>query len=133
MKRILMTVIMMTSLMIAVNATVLFPHFVDIAPDYEEGSTPELTASGIDCAIYHSTKPGFMASNFTEVETFFKDTLPSDVERMESKSGDNILVTYTYVSKKKEAVDTGCLKSTIYVLKRPDNSFVAAYCEKRIE
>lgn len=76
--------ILMTSIFsLCANATVLFPHFVDIAPNYEKGNAKELADLGVDCGMYHSTTPGFMTSTFTEVESFFKDTLLSDVKREE--------------------------------------------------
>lgn len=133
MKRFIISAVSVLILAFASEATVLFPHFVDIAPNYEEGNTPELTAAGVDCAMYHSTKPGFMASDFTEVEAFFKDTLPGDVSRSETKVGDCVLVTYSSAHDKNDAMETGTIMYTIYVLRRPDNSFVAAYCEKKVK
>lgn len=132
MKRFLYVTLFLAMTALCMNATVLFPHFVDIAPNYEEGLTEELQKAGVTCGMYHSTKPGFMASNFTELESFFADTLPSDVVREERKAGDSLLVIYTSVNAKSEdAIKTNPLKSTIYVLRRPDNSFVAAYCEEK--
>lgn len=134
MKRFLYAMLFMAVSAIGMNATVLFPHFVDIAPNYEDGLTEELRKAGVTCGMYHSIKPGFMASSFTEVESFFADTLPSDVTREEKKIGDSLLVIYTSVNTKSDdTIETTPLKSTIYVLHRPDNSFVAAYCEEKME
>lgn len=133
MKRPLNTLLLLIGFTMSANATVLFPHFVDIAPNYEEGLTEELQAAGVPCGMYHSTKPGFLTSNFTEVEDLFKDSLPDDVERTEQKTGDCLLVIYTSLNKKDDTIKTKVLKSTIYILKRPDNSFVAAYCEQEKE
>lgn len=132
MKRLIIIAMLLVACVTGASATVLFPHFVDIAPDYEEGSTAELEAAGVECVMYHSLKPGFMASNFTEVESFYKDTLPSDVERTERVVGDNTLVIYSSVNKPADTIDTGEFKSVIYVLKRPDNSFVAGYWEQKL-
>lgn len=133
MKRLLSAILLLIGVTVSANATVLFPHFVDIAPNYEDGLTEELKAAGVPCGMYHSTKPGFLASNFTEVENLFKDSLPDDVERTEQKIGDCLLVIYTSLNKKDDTIKSKTLKCTIYILKRADNSFVAAYCEQEEE
>ena len=132
MKRLLSVLVLIIGLAFGAKATVLFPHFVDIAPNYEDGNTRELMAAGVDCTMYHSTTPGFMASNFDEAEAFFKDTLPSDVTRTERKIGDAVLVIYTSTNTPDDNIDNDDLISTIYILKRADNSFAAAYCEQRV-
>lgn len=133
MRNIFITAIVSILFTIGANGTVLFPHFVDIAPNYERGVTEELEEAGVKSALYHSTAPGFMTSNYTEVESFFKDTLPNDVVRTETEVGDRLLVTYTSINKKDDTIKTGDLKCTIYVLRRPDDSFVAGYSEVEIE
>lgn len=133
MKRLLNAILLLIGITVSANATVLFPHFVDIAPNYEDGLTEELQAAGVPCGMYHSTKPGFLTSNFTEVENLFKDSLPDDVERTEQKIGDCLLVVYTSLNKKDDTIKPKNLKCTIYILKRADNSFVAAYCEQEEE
>lgn len=130
MKRLINAILLLIGITVSANATVLFPHFVDIAPNYEDGLTEELQAAGVPCGMYHSTKPGFLTSNFTEVENLFKDSLPDDVERTEQKIGDCLLVVYTSLNKKDDTIKSKNLKCTIYILKRADNSFVAAYCEQ---
>lgn len=134
MKKILIATVIIMTCVFGANATVLFPHFVDIAPDYKEGNSTELAEAGVDCAMYHSVKPGYWPSNFNDLESFFKDTLPSDVSREEHAVGDKLLVIYTSLDKKEaDTISTKPLKSTIYVLKRPDGSFAAAYCEHVVE
>lgn len=133
MRRLIYTILLLLGSAVSANATVLFPYFVDIAPNYEDGLTEELKAAGVPCGLYHSTKPGFLNSNFTEVEDLFKETLPSDVERVEQKRGNSMLVVYTSANKKDDAPNTKAKKSSIYILRRADNSFVAAYCEQEEE
>lgn len=133
MRRLIYAILLLLGSAVSANATVLFPYFVDIAPNYEDGLTEELKAAGVPCGLYHSTKPGFLNSNFTEVEDLFKETLPSDVERFEQKRGNSMLVVYTSVNKKDDALNTKTIKSYIYILRRADNSFVAAYCEQEEE
>lgn len=128
-KSVILSIALFVSGIFGAKATILFPHFVDIAPNYDEGNCPELMEAGVDCAIYYSTKPGFMTSTFTEVESFFKDTLPSDVLRTEQKVGDFLLVTYS--SENKNEVTT--YHTAIYVLQQPDNKFKAVYCEYEVD
>ncbi len=133
MKRFLYAILLMIGSAISADATVLFPFFVDIAPTYEEGITEELRAAGVPDGLYYSTKQDFLLPNFAAVESFFKDTLPSDVIRSEKKIGDSILVTYTSINRKADTMETKPLKSTIYVLGRPDKSYVAAYAEEEVD
>lgn len=118
---------------IASNATVLFPHFVDIAPNYEKGDTEKLMANGINNLMYHSTTPGFLTSKFSEVESFFKDTLPSDVTREEKNTSMGKLVIYSSLHKKDDTIKTSDIRYTIYVLQLPGDSFVAGYAEEELK
>lgn len=133
MKRFIYALLMIVISAVSGNATVLFPHFVDIAPSYEDGLTEELQAAGVPCGMYHSTKPDFLLKTFTSAEKFLKDTLPSDVTRTEKQVGDQILVIYTSINRPADTIATNPLQTTIYLLSRPDNSYVAAYCEQEIE
>ncbi len=133
MKRFLYSVFIMIGSAVSVNAAVLFPFFVDIAPDYEEGVSEEFQAAGITDAMYHSTRPDFIVSTLSTVQDFLKDTLPSDVIRTEQKIGDRILITYTSINRKNDTIETNPLMSIIYVLSRPDNSYVAAYDEQEVD
>lgn len=136
MKKRLFVNLLAATFTLCADATVLFPNFVDIAPEYEEGNVKELADLGVDCGMYHSTKPGFMASTFTEVENFFKDTMPSDVNREERivkiDEKEYKLVIYSSLNKPNDTIDTGALLSTIYVLQLPNDSFKAVYCEKKV-
>lgn len=133
MKRFLHAILILIGSVISANATVLFPHFVDIAPVYEDGLSEELQAAGVPCGMYHSTKPDFSVSTVPAVESFLKDTLPSDVTRSEQKVDDCMLIIYTSVNRKDDTIETKPLQSSIYILCRPDNSYVAAYCEQELE
>lgn len=133
MKHILCLVLILIGFDFSANASVLFPHFVDIAPVYEEGLSEELQAAGVECGMYHSTKPDFLVSTISAVDDFLKDTLPSDVTRSEQKVGDCVLIIYTSVNRKNDTIETKTLQSTIYILGRPDKSYVAAYCEQEID
>ncbi|MDE5842670.1 MAG: hypothetical protein K2H35_02905 [Muribaculaceae bacterium] len=133
MKRLINLILFVIIVCFSSNATALFPFFVDIAPNFEDGTTDELEAMGVECAAYHSTRPGILTSTFTQVEEFFKDTLPAEVTRIEKKVGDNLLVAYISEPRKNDTMSTSSYRFTIYVIRHPDDSFVAAYCEEEIE
>lgn len=134
MRRFIYAILILIGSGISADASVLFPHFVDIAPDYKDGLSEELQAAGVPCGMYHSTKPDFLVSTIEKVESFLKDTLPSDVTRSEKKVKDCRLIIYTSINRKEDdTIETPPLQSTIYILGRPDNSYVAAYCEGEVE
>ena len=133
MKRFLHAAFLLIGSVVSTNATVLFPFFVDIAPKYEEGLSEEFQAAGVTSAMYYSTQPDFLVSTFTGIESFLKDTLPSDVTRSEQKIGDCRLVIYTSINKKNDTIKTNPLMTTIYVLERKDKTYVAAYDEQEVD
>lgn len=133
MKRFLYSMLLLTGVTFSAKSAVLFPFFVDIAPDYQEGVSAEFQAAGVECAMYHSTRPDFLVSTLSAVESFLKDTLPADVTRDEQTVGDCLLITYTSVNKKADTIETKSLKSTIRILSRPDKSYVAAYDEQEVD
>ena len=125
MRKLITLIILWVGVAIGANATILFPFFVDIAPDYEYGLTAELQAAGVTSAMYHSTKPGFICSTFREAENFLKDVLPDDVERTVTDKDGISLVVYRSV----QTNEVEKIFSTIYLLPRKDGSFVAAFDE----
>lgn len=133
MKKSVLTLLFITLGFIASNATVLFPHFVDIAPNYEKGDTETLIMNGITNLMYHSTTPGFLTSKFSEVESFFEDTLPSDVTKEEKNTPAGKLLIYYSLHKKDDTIKTPDTRYTIYVLQLPDDAFVAGYAEEEMK
>ncbi len=113
----------------SVQATVLFPFFVDIAPEYEEGLPEVMREAGVDCGLYHGTKPDFLLQTFTGVEGFYKDTLPDDVMREERMVGKYKLVKYYTMTRSNDTIKTDEIRSAIYVLELPDNRYMTVYCE----
>ncbi len=118
---------------ISSNATVLFPNFVDIAPDYSEGNIPSLIDAGITQVSCSSTTPSFYPTTFEQAVSFLKDVLPGDVVCEETKVGDMRLVTYTArQSNSSDTIVTDGLLSIIYLLERPDGTFHSGYYEAPI-
>lgn len=56
------------------NAITLFPHFVDVAGDYETGTTAKFETLGIPTG-YWQVSPVFF-SNIKDADSFLMDTLP---------------------------------------------------------
>lgn len=133
MKKIVSLLIMVVAMATAMNATVLFPMFVDIAPGYGDGVTEEFKAAGVDSAMYHLTSHSFYPKTFTELESYFKDAMPSDVNREERMIGDKRLVIYSSVQRSSDPIPSAPLYTAIYVLEQPDNSFTAVYQEYNLE
>lgn len=132
MKKLITTALITLLAAFGANATVLFPHFVDIAPNYEEGNSEELKGFISDKVLYHSTIPG-LTSKFSDVISFFHDTLPSDVKIEERKIGDKRLLVVSSLHKCNDTIATSHLLCTIYVLELPDDKFCAVYCEREKE
>lgn len=114
------------------NATVLFPFFVDIAPEYKDGNSPQFLEVGVDNVKCFGTKPDFLLKSFSSVEAFYKDVLPGDVIKEESIVKGRKLITYTSINENNDVIKTDALKCTIYVLELPDGKYAAGYSEERI-
>lgn len=118
---------------LASNATVLFPHFVDIAPSYSEGNLPSLLDAGIESVMYSNDKPTYFPATFEEAVSFFKDTLPADVEVEETVLGNLRLITYTSLNDhSSDTIATSGLLSVIYLLEQPDGTFHSGYYEAEV-
>lgn len=117
----------------AVNATVLFPFFVDIAPDYDKGNTATLQQAGVGQVTYSSTTPSFYPKTFSQAVSFFKDTLPSDVGMEETKVDGMTLITYTSITdNNSDTIKTSGYMCKIYLLEQPDGSFHCGYYEAEL-
>lgn len=133
MKKILTLLLVAIASAISSQATVLFPNFVDIAPDYSKGNIPTLADAGITQVSLSSTTTSFYPKTFQQAVSFLKDVLPGDVLCEETKVGDMRLVTYTARhSNSSDTIVTDGLLSIIYLLERPDGSYHSGYYEAPI-
>lgn len=133
MKKILTLLLVAIASAISSHATVLFPNFVDIAPDYSKGNIPTLADAGITQVSLSSTTTSFYPKTFQQAVSFLKDVLPGDVLCEETKVGDMRLVTYTARhSNSSDTIVTDGLLSIIYLLERPDGSYHSGYYEAPI-
>lgn len=129
MKKVLLTALLVVAGALCGNATVLFPFFVDIAPNYEKGNAEEFKDIETEAIMYHSTTPGFWPKTYSQLKDFITDTLPSDATMEERIVGDKKLLVISSVHKKNDTIDTGDTIYTIYVLELPGDSFRAVYSE----
>lgn len=133
MKKIFVLILVAIASAISSSATILFPNFVDIAPDYSEGNIPSLTNAGVTQVLLSSTTPSFYPKTFEQAVSFLKDVLPGDVLCEETKVGDMRLVTYTARhSNNSDTIVTDGLLSIIYLLEQPDGTYHSGYYEAPI-
>lgn len=82
---------------ISANAITLFPHFVDVAGDYEEGTAPKFTQLNIPTGCWRMAPRYY--DTIESAEEFLNDTLPFSnyaIERDAKKLPDGtIIITYT--------------------------------------
>ena len=134
MKRLVISLIVAVSAL-SLKATAMFPFFVDIAPNYREGTTQEFVDLGIDDVSICCDAPGsFYPTTFSQVESFYNDVLPDGVLKEVKTLGDYTLAIYTYVNAHHDAtIVTDAVEFKIYVLGMPDGSFKAGYSENTVE
>lgn len=97
MKKIIMTLIMVMSVSL-MNAITLFPHFVDVAGDFEDGTTDKFVELSIP-TIHWRVSPSFY-NNIKEADDFLMDTLPTSsyVIEKETKTLDDGTEIIIYIS-----------------------------------
>lgn len=104
------------------SAITLFPFFVDVAGDYNDGTPDELANLGITTMHYKS--PSFYSS-LKEADEFLKDVLPFSNEtilRNEETKGKVKIVEYISPMLYEKV-------SHIYLVQFPDKRFLVGYKE----
>ena len=106
------------------QAITLFPFFVDVAGDYQEGAMKEFAEIGAE--MMYSSKPTFYNS-LDEAKSFYKETMPFSTEKiilkdlkLEEGKGS------VYISPMLDGV-----LSIIYLFETPDKVFYIGYDEKK--
>ena len=122
MKKIILT-LAMCLIFVSANALPLFPFFVDVAGNYNDGTPDELQKLNINCKYWQSPK---FYSKITEADDFLNSVMPYseyDIKRNESIiNKDTRLITY------ESTMLNGCI-STIYLVELPDKVFYIGYKE----
>lgn len=122
MKKILFTVLMALSFFVA-DAIPLFPYFVDVAGDYNDGTPIELESIGLPCINYRRT-PSFY-SNIKEADDFLNDVMPvtneNIVRTVSHRDGFNIVTYSSSISDE--------YNSVIYLVETPLKEFIIGYGE----
>lgn len=106
------------------QAITLFPFFVDVAGDYQEGAPKEFAEIGAE--MMYSSKPTLYKS-IDEAKAFYQDTMPFSTEKiiikdLKLEEGKGTV----YISPMLEGV-----LSIIYLFEIPDNGFYIGYDEKK--
>ena len=105
------------------SAITLFPFFVDVAGDYNDGTPEEFSNLGITTMYYKS--PSFYSS-LKEADEFLKEVLPfsnEPISRNEETRDKVKIVEYTSPMLDEKV-------SHIYLVQFPDNKFLVGYKEQ---
>ena len=107
----------------AAHAIPLFPFFVDVAGDYNDGTPSAFEKQGISCMYWKA--PAFY-SNLDEAVMFLEDVLPY--------SSETITRTDREIGKKGKMVIysspmTAGRTSCLYLIQTPEDGFLAGYSE----
>lgn len=133
MKKFIIVLICGIASAVGCNATILFPHFVDIAPAYSQGNIPSLVAAGINEVGLSCETTSYYPKTFEQAVSFFKDTLPGDVQLEEKKVGNQRLFIYTSITKNSsDTIETSGYFCRIYMLEMPDGSYQSGYYETEV-
>lgn len=114
------------------NAITLFPHFVDVAGDYESGTTDKFVELGIP--TIHWKESPFFYSNIKDADAFLMDTLPFSSYTIEKETrtleDGTEIVCYT-----SSLEADGLYKdkwSKLYLVQSPDGPLYVGICEDQL-
>lgn len=121
-------VLLMAAILVSLSsqAITLFPFFVDVAGDYQEGAPAELAEIG--ATMKYSAMPSFYKS-LDEARAFYDDVMPFSTENIIAKEvplPTNEGKAMVYVSPMQDGV-----ASIIYLLETPDKKFYIGYDEQK--
>lgn len=121
----LIILFILTFVTITSHAVTLFPYFVDVAGDYQEGAPAELKDDKME--PMYSAKPKFYKS-IDEVKAFYADVMPFSTETIFVKDlpeKEGMKIT-SYASPMLDDVI-----SAIFLIEMPDKTFYICYDEKK--
>lgn len=108
------------------HAITLFPFFVDVAGDYEDGMMADLkrSFSNPEATAMYSAKPKFYTS-LKEAKAFLQDVLPFSTEKIEVR---DIEIDEGAATVVVSPMENGKM-SIIYLFEVPEKGFYIAYDE----
>lgn len=125
MRKILFILTLILSSM-AVNAIPLFPFFVDVAGDYNDGTPDEFKELFIE-SMYYRHNPGFYKT-IEEADSFLNDVLPySNYTIYRTKTEKNGVKMVVFSSNMEEGA------SFLYLVEIPQKGFFIGYAEPRYD
>lgn len=121
--------LMMASVFSAANAITLFPHFVDVAGDFRDGTTDIFIELNIPTLCWQ-VSPHFF-KNLKDADSFLMDTLPFssyDIKKETDKLEDGTEII-TYISSlEADGINEGKW-SRLYLIQKPDGHFYVGLAE----
>ena len=105
------------------GAVTLFPYFVDVAGNYDDGTMEEMKVIGGECM--YSAHPSFYRS-MDEAIAFYKDVMPFSTEKIMYRPVESDGIKGgVYFSMQENG-----LVSLIYLVEIPEKGFYIGYDEK---
>lgn len=110
-------------LAVSANAISLFPHFTDVAGDYQEGTNPKFTELNIPTTVWRVNP--FFFSEIASADEFLADTLPFSSYHIEkdTKTLPDGTIIITYFAPSSEGVlgtvETSSTGSYLYLVQTP--------------
>lgn len=127
MKKFLLSLVLSISC-ISLQAITLFPHFVDVAGDFSDGTCKKFTDLNISIGCYRES-PSFFR-NIKDADSFLMDTLPMSsypIEKNAETLPDGTQIIIYTSSLEADGLYEGKL-SKLYLIQTPDeNLFVGLY------
>lgn len=131
MKKFILSTLMAASFSLA-NAITLFPHFVDVAGDYEDGTPQELIE--INMPTNHYRISPYFFSNLKSADDFLKDTLPFTnypISKDERKLDDGTEIVIYRSSLEADGINKDKW-SELYLVQLPDGKFIVGIAEDAV-
>ncbi len=131
MKKIFLILLMLLAFTIA-DAITLFPHFVDVAGDYQDGVSDKFAELNISTNHWR-VSPGFY-SDIKEADEFLQDTLPfsSYTIQKETKTLEDGSVLIMYISTLEADGLNKDKWSRLYLFQSPDGPLYVGLAEDKI-
>lgn len=128
MKKIILSLMMATAFS-AANAITLFPHFVDVAGDFRDGTTDIFVELNRPTLCWQES-PHFFKT-LKDADSFLMDTLPfsSYVINKETEKLEDGTEIITYISSlEADGINVGKW-SRLYLIQKPDGTFYVGLAE----
>ena len=131
MKKFILSVLLAATFSMA-NAISLFPHFVDVAGDFEDGTPQELIDLNLPTDHYRISP--FFFSEIKNADEFLMDTLPfssCQIDKEERKLDDGTEIIIYRTSLEADGLNKDKW-SALYLVQSPDSPLIVGICEDEV-